>query len=59
MASKLILLLFAVCGLLGGCGSMNFGETALETMSVIGEAYSIKQCYESGGTYATCEGYRN
>ena len=41
---------------LNACGSMSFGATMLNTLSVFGEANAIKQCYDAGGDHAMCEG---
>lgn len=42
--------------LLAGCGSMSFGETALDTLTVLSEAGALKECYDRGGTRESCEG---
>ena len=41
---------------MSACGSMSFGQTALDTMGVFFEANAIKQCYEDGGSRDYCEG---
>lgn len=47
--------LIAAALLFSGCGSMSFGESALNTLGVFLEASDIKQCYEAGGTRELCE----
>ena len=48
--------LAVLSSLLSACGSMSFGEAALDTLSVFGDASEIKRCYESGGGRGECEG---
>lgn len=36
---------------------MSFGETALDTLSVFGEASAIKNCYDNGGSRDLCESW--
>ncbi len=55
MSKLFSLFIFALSICLTGCGSMSFGETMLETLTVFGEAHEIKQCYEGGGTREYCE----
>ena len=57
MSKPFIAISLALSMLLSGCGSMSFGETLLETISVFGEAAAIQECYDSGGTREYCEGW--
>ncbi len=51
------MLVCALSALLSACGSMSFGETALDTLSVFGEASAIKNCYDNGGSRDLCESW--
>lgn len=50
-----ILVISVLAQALGGCGTMSFGDTALDTIGVFIEANAIKQCYKEGGGREECE----
>lgn len=50
-------ILCVLSALTSACGSMSFGDFALDTITVFSEASEIKRCYENGGSRDYCEGW--